>query len=328
MKDIEKDITAIECEPCKTDDFSEQNEAICNDSQKCEINEFNVTELTPKQKKQRIWEVDFLRGFCILLVAMDHLFCDFMIVGMPAYGGTSVFGGLYDLAIWYWTCGWRAVIQPFAVIMFVFLSGISCSLSKSNALRSVKLAVIAGGMTVVLYLFYKITRMNLLIVFNVIHVLAICIAVWAVIELIEKYLLKRKLPWGILFGFALLSVLVGEVFKLGYEGYAPMQEDIFYPSYEQAVIEGGINGPLTWLFWNSMYRSADFYPLFPGIGYFLFGALFARGHYKNKTSLFPNAKTGGIKWICFCGRHTLWIYLGGQIVAYGIVYALAMLCGA
>lgn len=29
--------------------------------------------LIPKRKRQRVWEIDFLRGVCVLLMILDHL---------------------------------------------------------------------------------------------------------------------------------------------------------------------------------------------------------------------------------------------------------------
>ena len=55
------------------------------------------------------------------------------------------------------------------------------------------------------------------------------------------------------------------------------------------------------------FESADYFPLFPYLGYFLLGAAFGKTRYKSRETLFPNFPPQ--RFLCLCGRHSLLIYL-------------------
>lgn len=55
------------------------------------------------------------------------------------------------------------------------------------------------------------------------------------------------------------------------------------------------------------FESADFFPLLPNLGYFLAGAVLGRRFYPSRESLFPTFPR--LSFLCFCGRHSLPIYL-------------------
>ena len=59
------------------------------------------------------------------------------------------------------------------------------------------------------------------------------------------------------------------------------------------------------------FESADFFPLFPYFGFFLLGALFGRIFYARRRSLLRNLHFSGhfSRFFCFCGRHSLLLYL-------------------
>jgi Protein of unknown function (DUF1624). len=157
------------------------------------------------------------------------------------------------------------------------------------------------------------SKLGIEITFNIIHVIAISVAIWALIELIEKYL--KRIPNLGIFIFAVLLILVGEYMKLIENGY----DDI------SLLNPTKINGIASWVFWNSKVQSADFLPLLPSLGYFLLGAVIGRIHYKEKKTLFPDVNIEKFRFVTFCGRHTLWIYIGGQVVAFAFVALIAII---
>lgn len=82
-------------------------------------------------KKQRIWEIDFLRGFLILFVIFDHFMWD-----INELGGSfsSSFGKkLYEWSVSYYTTGANATVfgglreitRYSFVMLFVAISGVS-----------------------------------------------------------------------------------------------------------------------------------------------------------------------------------------------------------
>ena len=106
---------------------------------------FNPTAIR-KPQKQRIWELDFLRGICVLLMIFDHtmydiggLFCDAWIAT-----GKEYIIMLVELAQDYFSNSQlRFTVQKIVVWIFALLCGISCSLSRSNLKRGIKATIIA-----------------------------------------------------------------------------------------------------------------------------------------------------------------------------------------
>lgn len=58
------------------------------------------------------------------------------------------------------------------------------------------------------------------------------------------------------------------------------------------------------------FESADFFPLLPYLGYFLLGAALGRKLYRDRCSRVPRFLPDPLtRFLCACGRHSLWIYL-------------------
>ena len=91
----------------------------------------------------RIWEIDFLRGLCILLMIIDHFF----FLGYHLYGAalsqTATGYEFVEFCYFYWYQSPRDVIHVIVLFFFFSLSGISCYLSRSNLKRGFGLAYIA-----------------------------------------------------------------------------------------------------------------------------------------------------------------------------------------
>ena len=68
------------------------------------------------------------------------------------------------------------------------------------------------------------------------------------------------------------------------------------------------------------FVSGDYFPLLPQLGWFLLGAFLGKTLYRRKTTLFPRfpAQAAPIGALCWCGRHSLWIYLLHQPLLYGL----------
>ena len=106
-------------------------------------------------KKQRIWEIDFLRGFLILFVIFDHFMWD-----VNELGGSfsSSFGKkLYEWSVSYYTTGANATVfgglreitRYSFVMLFVAISGVSSRFSKNNFVRGMLLAGAGIGFTLI-----------------------------------------------------------------------------------------------------------------------------------------------------------------------------------
>jgi len=180
---------------------------------------------------------------------------------------------------------------------FVVLSGLCVTLGRRSVRRG--LQVLGCGMiiTVVttgMYLLGMADRF-IIIYFGVLHLLGVCMLLWP---------LFRRLPaWA-------LAVLGAAMVALGLW-------------FRQLTV------PVGWLFPLGLvapgFASSDFFPLFPGLGWFLLGASLGRLLYREKRSLLPRfpAENPVVRFFRWCGTNSLWIYLIHQPVLYGIVSLLA-----
>jgi uncharacterized membrane protein len=73
------------------------------------------------------------------------------------------------------------------------------------------------------------------------------------------------------------------------------------------------------------FASSDYFPLLPHLGWYMLGTVLGRTVYKNKASLLPKVPTGNpfVRFFSFCGRQSLWIYLGHQPILYGVILLIA-----
>ena len=158
--------------------------------------------LYEEHRSSRIWELDFVRGFCIVLMILDHTLYDLAYIFRPQwFSGQKASGILYELTnlassgYFPWIlrdAGWWA-----AVFCFIFICGISCSFSHSNFKRGLRLAAVALLLTAVTYgLGLLLEQQNRFTIrFGILHMLAASILLYC--------LIKRK---GFLF-MMLLSIV-------------------------------------------------------------------------------------------------------------------------
>ena len=276
------------------------------EQQVCEI----VDELAkePSVKKQRVWEVDFLRGVLILFVVWDHFMWDVNNVG-GAYN-TGLFRWLYELSVSYYSGALRKATHDGFVTLFIFLSGVSCSFSRSNGKRAIKMLIFSVGFTAITFVASQVVKSNITVRFNVIHVITLCVLIWTAIEFVWS---KCNKNWQKnVFGATMVAVIVASLWI----GAAFDTQ----PSTSTNAM---------W-FWLVRHRSAefsyfcggDYWPFLPDFSWFLIGAFLGKFVYKQKKTLFPSVDPKWVEPVAFCRRYSVWIYFGSQVVMYGLIYLL------
>ncbi|MCL2255455.1 MAG: DUF1624 domain-containing protein [Firmicutes bacterium] len=124
-----------------------------------------------KRRSDRIWEIDFLRGLCILLVIMDHLLFNFtqfdgfssMIFSNAGQIDSPFFNAMIDFAIYYRGHAVQTAVRFAIVFVFILVSGVSCAFSKNNGKRILKLLIgtsLITLMTIVVFLIENIPTPN------------------------------------------------------------------------------------------------------------------------------------------------------------------------
>ena len=231
------------------------------------------------EKKQRIWELDALRGICIIGMIVVHLFFDL-----------RVFGGL-NLTL----PSWFVFIRSYGHVLFVLISGICATLSSKTFKRGVSVLCAALMISYATMYMEQILQMgDFRIWFGILHMLGVCMVL---------YPLFRKLPW-----WSLLVIGVGFVALGFWFETITLSNDYLFPI--------GLH--------SNKFFSADYFPIFPGLGWFLIGSALGKTLYKKGESLLPkwNEDFFLLRFFRFVGKHSLLIYLFHQPVIALIVIAV------
>ncbi len=137
--------------------------------------------------QKRIWELDALRGLCVLGMVVIHFVYDLV--------------QMYRIVSWELPAAWLWV-QRWGGVLFLLISGICVTLGRHPLRRG--LTVFAGGLlctavTAGMYLL-KLSGPGIIIYFGVLHCLGICMLLWHPI---------RKLPAWALAVLGLALVILG-----------------------------------------------------------------------------------------------------------------------
>jgi uncharacterized membrane protein len=236
------------------------------------------------RRRDRIWEVDFLRGLSIILMVGYHLLYD---LGAMA-GVKSLLGFTTDLS----TPAWLAA-QYFFAALFVVLSGISSTLSRGNVRRSLKLIAVALLITVVTFFFNRAATVH----FGILHCLGISILLYG---------------WAFEKTRALTCAAAGAA-VLGLSAAVPIILKSVTVQFDW-LLPLGIHTP--------GYASFDYFPLLPWFGVFLAGAALGKSAYAPKRSLIRRRLP--VTFINFAGRHSLLIYILHQPIILAVLYVLGL----
>lgn len=229
--------------------------------------------------KKRIWELDVLRGLFILGMIAVHITYDLV----DLYRVVTLDNPfLYRIG------------TTFGGVPFLLLSGVCVSFSNHPVRRGI--TVFLCGMlctiaTAGMY-FLRFADRGIVIYFGILHCLGVCMVLWP---------LLRKLPVP---AQAVLGVCI---LLFGY------------------YVKGNIRVDYPWLVplgipcWG--FSSSDYFPLLPNLGFFLIGAVLGKWLYPTPRSLLPrvNADWVVFRFLGFCGRHSLLIYLVHQPVLAGLL---------
>ena len=139
--------------------------------------------------KKRIWELDALRGLCILMVLAFHLIFDLVEV--------------FRLVRWDYP-GWFLLLRDWGGLIFLILSGICVTLGSRPVRRG--LTVLGCGMVctaVTVAMTFFGFHPSMIIWFGVLHCLGTCMLLWP---------LFQKCPWWALLLLGLTGIALGFLF--------------------------------------------------------------------------------------------------------------------
>ncbi len=228
-------------------------------------------------KKERIWELDALRGLCILGMIAVHLVFD-----LVSFAGLRLH-----------IPAWFTFMQQYGHVLFILISGICATLAARSFRRGV--IVFGAGLLVsyvTLFMDVVLGMGEIRIWFGILHLLGACMMLYPIF---------KRLP------FWALAILGAAFLALGvWMSGVRVSVDFLFPL-------GLCSGKI--------FTGSDYFPLFPGLGWFLLGAAIGKTAYRRKASLLPKVPADALplRFLRFCGRHSLEIYMLHQPILTGIV---------
>lgn len=240
--------------------------------------------MTKADDGRRIWEIDFLRGLAIILMVCYHLLFDVgEFVGVERFLGWST-----DLSTTAWT-----IAQYFFAGLFIILSGISGTLSRSNIRRGLRLLAVSLLVSVATYLFDPSSA----VYFGILQCLAVSMLVFG--AAFEKAGAVACAAWGAaVIGLGAALPALKRALAVRHDWLLPF----------------GLHSP--------SFSSFDYFPLIPWFGIFLVGAALGKSVYASRRSLLPWRLPR--TFVNIAGRHSLLIYIVHQPVIMGVLYALGL----
>lgn len=219
---------------------------------------------------KRIEEIDFARGIAILLMILFHLIVDLR--------DFYFYNVNYFHGFWY-------IEGKVSAILFIFLCGISSTLSFRSTNHGIKVFAWAMVLTSVTYLYNS----DFYIRFGILHFLGS--------SLISAKFIQR-LSIRLLVLLSISSITLGLVFTERF-----VTSPYLFPLGLQ----------------SATFASLDFYPLFPWYGVFLAGIIAGKTVYASKKNLLVLHPPQSISWL---GRQSLAIYLIHQPILLALLYVI------
>lgn len=258
--------------------------------------------------KKRIWELDFLRGFAIIMMVFDHIMYDFksfkMFFSNFNQVDNSVFNWLRELGILYWYSDLRFFGHFVFLSIFMLVSGVSFTFSKSNLSRGLKLSVVALLITLITFIVERTLSFDALIIFGIIHLYALSILITYVLRKIIKSEIVIML-----IAFAIIG------YGLSFEFWSIRYMSIFnFSDLPEIII--GLKG-----------YGADYFGLVPYLGIILLGTVIGKQFYSYKTSLIPSVNISEKNIFMIAGRKSLIIFITHQIILIALVYLVGYIFG-
>lgn len=281
------------------------------------MEENNNTQLI-SNKKERIFELDALRGLAVIAMIIDHFL---ILVSFSAgYGGwcmmifknyndidSSFINTLVKIADTFEMSTFREVCHYIFVTLFLTICGISCTFSKSNVKRGIK--IIGAGLIVTLatVIISKVSGDEFYIIFGILSTLGISVLLYALCEKIydNKWLFLIIGCLIILWGFLINwwdAPRLNNIHELNFSNIIKMI--LGYVIYGE-----------------------DCFGLVPCTGVVFIGAFIGKTLYKDRKTKVPKLKGKWVRPFTFVGTHALWVYLLHQVLAVIIIFLLYVIAG-
>lgn len=257
-------------------------------------------------KPNRFYMLDTLRGLMIVGVVLFHFVYDMYVMGAD-WADTLISLPIFEF------------IANVGRVLFILLAGICTHLSRNNLRRGLLVTAASAVVSIAtlildLVMFRKIGEM--FIYFGILHLMAACILLYALFELIFKKLFsKKRLPDAL---NVVLILFFISTFAATFDMYSG---NLLFGAFDAScALQGTLVGAI--LGFSGYYpMSADYFPLIPWAFIFFAGSFMGVYFREDKVPSFLH------KDICppltFIGNKTLIIYILHQPLIYGIALAVS-----
>ena len=171
---------------------------------------------TTNRNNNRIKEIDFLRGFLILLMVMDHLFFDFgqLIYIISNFSmDQSLLSQFVKFSSSYLSWDFRINFRIFVVMLFFFISGISFQFSKNNNKRGVILLSIGILLTLGSIIVSYILKDDFVIIASIFLTFGLSILITNFIYFVINKILKNNTISSL---FLIIIGLLGAIYFIDF----------------------------------------------------------------------------------------------------------------
>ncbi len=251
------------------------------------------------EMKNRIYFIDELRGFAVLCMVIYHAF--------------YLFGSFFD---WQWANDmfyFFMPVQPIFAGVFIFICGISCTLSKSNLKRGLILLGISLGFTLVTTVIMpSLGFVDCEIYFGILHFLASSILIYT---LLSKGIYRIPPFAGI------LACTVLYAFTSGIESGVMSFGELIRFTLPESLYES--NALMILGIHSRDFYAADYFPIFPQVFIFFAGVFW--GIWFSMRGYPDWSKVRRTAFFAFLGRNTLLIYVVHMPVIYALGYVIYMI---
>lgn len=247
-----------------------------------------------RRGRVRVTELDALRGLALLMMVLHHFIFDLrFLLGL-------------DVFAWQESRWFELMLRPFFLNVFLIVSGICCTFSRSNGRRGLRLLLVAMVFTLATPVFSALSGFEFRVYFNVLHVLAIGILLYALLSRGEKGGARRLHVDVLLMLFSVTLIYAQRLLPLLPAGI-------------------GLGGLPLGVVPSDLPTMSDYLPLVPWLGFFLIGAEIGRVAYAKRKSVLPPLPRWlgiGLTPLQFLGRHSLLVYILHQPILLAILFGL------
>lgn len=287
--------------------------------------------ISAKKKRKRIWELDMLRGFAIIMVFFDHLLYDFGIIFTSwGYSNSEFLNTLHYAGYDYILGDLRGLWRPAFLFLFMFTSGLCTAFSRNNFLRGIKLLIIAILVSLITYYINIFFDTEAFVLFGVLHCLSLIILIYAMVEFIIRLITKAVYKFSkkefnknvYKYILSIVCIILSGIFLFINEKY---NVKLYDATVNFNTIETN-SRILGMFFYADNWWTADYFPLFPFISFFFLGAGLTQFLYPKKKTLLPCLDSVWHKPFSIAGKYSIIFYLSGQIIALSFCFIISLIC--